>query len=38
MEKKLDTRVEVKENKLIIHYNSTKELNRILELIDCLDK
>lgn len=38
MEKKLDTRVEVKENKLVIHYKSTKELNRILELIDCLDK
>ena len=38
MEKKLDTRVEVKENKIVIHYKSTKELNRILELIDCLDK
>ena len=37
MEKKLDTRVEVKENKLVIHYKSTKELNRILEIIDCLD-
>lgn len=38
MEKKLDTRVEVRENKIVIHYKSTKELNRILELIDCLDK
>ena len=38
IEKKLDTHVEVKENKIVIHYKSTKELNRILELIDCLDK
>lgn len=38
MEKKLDTRVEVRENKIVIHYKSTKELNRILDLIDCLDK
>ena len=38
MEKKLDTRVEVKENKIVIHYSSTKKLNKILELIDCLDK
>ena len=38
MEKKLGTKVDVRKNKLIIHYNTTKELNRILELIDCLDK
>ena len=38
MEKKLDTRVDVRENKIVIHFKSTKELNRILESIDCLDK
>lgn len=38
MEKKLNTKVDVKTNKIIIHYKNTKELNRILEKIDCLDK
>ena len=38
MEKKLNTKVDVKANKIIIHYKNTKELNRILEKIDCLDK
>lgn len=38
MENKLNTKVDVKNNKIVIHYKSTKELNRILDLIDCLDK
>ena len=33
MEKKLDTKVEVKENKIVIHYSSTKKLNKLLELL-----
>ena len=28
----------VKEDKIVIHYKSTRELNKILELMDCLDK
>ena len=35
---KLKTQVEVEKNKIIIHYGNNKELNRILEELDCLDK
>ena len=38
MENKLDTKVDIKSNKIIIHYKNTKDLNRILEELDCLDK
>lgn len=38
MEDKFDTKVDIKNNKIVIHYKSTKELNRILDLMDCLDK
>ena len=38
IESKLATKVDVDKNKITIHYSSTKELNRILEIIDCLDK
>ena len=35
--KKLQTKVEVTNSKLIINYNDINDLNRILELINCLD-
>ena len=38
LETKLGTKVEVDKNKMIIHYNNTKDLNRILDILDCLDK
>ena len=38
LEDKLKTQVEVEKNKIIIHYGNNKELNRILEELDCLDK
>lgn len=38
MEKKLETHVEITNNKIVIHYSNTDDLNRILEKIDCLDK
>ena len=34
---KLQTRVDVSTNKVIIHYKDTDDLNRILEIIGCLD-
>ena len=34
---KLQTRVDVTANKVIIHYKDTDNLNRILEIIGCLD-
>jgi len=37
LEEKLATKVEVDKNKIVIHYSSTKDLNRILEELDCLD-
>lgn len=37
LENKLSTQVEVDNKKISIHYGSTKELNRILEILDCLD-
>lgn len=38
MEKKLSTKVDVSDSKITIHYKNTRELNRILEILDCLDK
>lgn len=38
LEDKLQTQVEVEEKKITIHYADTKGLNRILEILDCLDK
>ena len=38
MENKFNTKVDVKEDKIVIHYKSTRELNKILELMDCLDR
>ncbi len=37
LESKLMTKVEVDKSRLTIHYTSNDELNRILELLDCLD-
>lgn len=37
VENKLQTRVEIDNKKLTIHYNGTKDLNRILEIIGCLE-
>ena len=38
LENKLSTHVEVTKNKIVVHYKNTSDLNRVLELIDCLDK
>ena len=38
LEDKFATQVEVDNKKIAIHYGNTKELNRILEILDCLDK
>ncbi len=38
LESKLMTKVEVDKSRLTIHYTSNDELNRILELLDCLDQ
>jgi len=38
LEEKLATKVDVDKNKITIHYTNTKDLNRILEALDCLDK
>lgn len=38
LEDKLQTKVEVSNKKITISYNGTKDLNRILEIMDCLDK
>ena len=37
MENKLQTKTEVTKNKLIIHYEDVDDLNRILEVLDCLE-
>ena len=37
VENKLQTRVEIDNKKLTIHYNGTEDLNRILEIIGCLE-
>lgn len=37
MEQKLATRVDVKNDRIVIHYKSNKDLNRILEKINCLE-
>lgn len=37
MENKLQTKTEVTKNKLIIHYEDVDDLNRILEILDCLE-
>lgn len=36
LEEKLATKVEVEKKKMIIHYADNEDLNRILEIIDCL--
>lgn len=38
LEDKFQTSVELDNKKIAIHYNGTDDLNRILELIDCLEK
>ena len=38
MKKRLGTDVEVKKKKIEIHYSDTDDLNRILELIGCLEE
>jgi len=38
LEDKLATQVDVDENKIVIHFSNTKQLNRILENLDCLDR
>lgn len=37
IENKLQTKIEVSKNKVVIHYEDVDDLNRILELIDCLE-
>lgn len=36
LEEKLATKVEVEKKKMIIHYTNNDDLNRILEILDCL--
>ncbi len=38
LESKLQTKVDVDKNKVVIHYGGNDELNRILEILDCLDQ
>ncbi|MBR2577721.1 MAG: ParB/RepB/Spo0J family partition protein [Erysipelotrichaceae bacterium] len=38
LEGKLSTRVDVDKKRIVIHYSNTKDLNRILELLNCLDE
>lgn len=38
LEDKLQTQVEISNKKIAISYKGTKDLNRILEIMDCLDK
>ena len=38
LESKLATRVDVDKKRIVIHYSNTKDLNRILELLNCLDE
>ncbi|NBK97569.1 MAG: ParB/RepB/Spo0J family partition protein [Erysipelotrichia bacterium] len=35
---KLQTKVMIDQQKIVIHYHGTEDLNRILELIDCLEE
>lgn len=37
LEKKLSTNVEVTNRHFTVHYNDTEDLNRILEILDCLE-
>lgn len=38
LETKLGTRVDVDKKRITVHYSNTKDLNRILELLNCLDE
>ena len=38
LQSKYSTKVEIKDKKLIIHYSNTNDLNRILELMDAIEK
>ena len=38
LQSKYSTKVEIKDKKLIIHYSNTSDLNRILELMDAIEK
>lgn len=38
MENKLQTKVIVDSNKIVINYHGVKDLNRILEILDCLEE
>ena len=38
LESKLSTRVDVDKKRIVIRYSNTKDLNRILELLNCLDE
>ena len=38
LESKFATQVEIDKKKIVIHYGNTKDLNRILEILDCLEK
>lgn len=38
MERKLQTSVKVEPKQIVIHYQGTKDLNRILELIHCIEE
>lgn len=37
MQKKLDTKVDITDKAIVIHYNNTKDLNRVLEILKMLD-
>ena len=38
LEDRLSTKVDVGKNKIVVHYSNTGDLNRILELLNCLDE
>lgn len=38
MEEKLGTKVDISNNKIVVHYTNTKDLNRILEILDLLEE
>ena len=38
MENKLSTKTEIDSKRIVIHYNGTEDLNRILEIIGCLEE
>lgn len=38
LESKLSTKVEVDKKRIVINYNGTEDLNRILEIINCLEE